>query len=153
MNPDPNVSRAQVFWLCTSSTLAGGRMYQPLRIPGRRWILRWLRFQRMQWTSTSDFQPPRHGIDLSVFNDPFFRRLVIRCWYQWAENVISPFLYFKANIEELSTKTVLHFSVTRWHKHRLGNTNKSVALILGSSMLGHFAADNIQVHTFTDHLG
>jgi hypothetical protein len=103
------------------------------------------------------FQPPRdHGIDLSVFN------LTLSFGDSLMENLVSagrkryrPKLYFKANIGiELSTKTlpVILRKLTKWHKNELGNTNKSVALILGSSMWDILQPDNIQGPYFTDHL-
>lgn len=66
-----------------------------------------------------------------------------------------PNLYFKANVGmELSTKTLpkLLRKVTRWHEHELGNTNKSVALILGSAIWDILQPDNTQGPYFTDHL-
>jgi hypothetical protein len=66
-----------------------------------------------------------------------------------------PNVYFRFNVgRALCTKKLPNFlgKLKKWHKNELRNTNKSVALILGSSMWDILVPDNIQGPDFTDHL-
>lgn len=70
-------------------------------------------------------------------------------------NPYRPNVYFRFNVaRQLSTKMLPAFlnKLKRWHQHELRNSNRSVALILGSAMWDILVPDNIQGLYFTDHL-
>jgi hypothetical protein len=159
MNPKPgNLTGAGILKVHFQYSCGIGLMYQPLKDSWKGGGSSMTSFS----TETIEpplrtFQPPRdHGIDLSVFD------LTLSFGDSLMEMLVSvdrkryrPNLYFKANVGmELSTKTVPNLlnKLTRWHKHELENTNRSVALILGSSMWDILQPDNIQGPSFTDHL-
>jgi hypothetical protein len=159
MNPRPsNLTGTGILIVHFQYSCGIGRIYQPLKKSWKGGGSSMTSFS----TETIEppirtFQPPRdHGIDLSVFNltlsfgDSLMEMLVSMDRKRYRQS-----LYFKANVGmELSTKTVpkLLTRVTKWHKHEFENTNKSVALILGSSMWDVLQPDNIQGPYFTDHL-
>jgi hypothetical protein len=159
MNPNPgNLTGAGILTVHFQYSCGIGRVYQPLKDSWKGGGSSMTSFS----TETIEppirtFQPPRdHGIDLSVFNLTLsFGDSLMEMLVSMGRKRYRPNLYFKANVGmELSTKTVpkLLNKVTRWHKNELGNTNKSVALILGSSMWDILQPDNIQGPYFTNHL-
>jgi hypothetical protein len=159
MNPTPgNLTSAGILKVHFQYSCGIGRIHQPLKDSWKGGGSSMTLFS----TETIEppirtFQPPRdHGIDLSVFNLTLsFGDSLMEMLVSMDRQRYRPKLYFKANVGmELSTKTVpkLLEKVTRWHKHELMNTNKSVALILGSSMWDVLQPDNIQGPYFTDHL-
>jgi hypothetical protein len=159
MNPKPgNLTGAGILTVNFQYSCGIGRMYQPLKDSWQGGGSSMTSFS----TETIEpplrtFEPPRdHGIDLSLFDltisfgDSLMEMLVSADRKRYRPNV-----YFKANVGmELSTKTVpkLLNKLTRWHKHELENTNRSIALILGSSMWDILQPDNIQGPSFTNHL-
>jgi hypothetical protein len=159
MNPKPgNLTGAGILTVHFQYSCGIGRMYQPLKDTWKGGGSSMTSFS----TETIEppfrtFQPPRdHGIDLSVFNmtlsfgDSLMEGLVMADRIRYRPNV-----YFKRNVgSELSTKTLPYLlrELTRWHKHELSNTNKSMAMILGSSNWDQLQPYNIQGPYFTDHL-
>jgi hypothetical protein len=158
MNPKPgNLTGAGILTVHFQYSCGMGRMYQPLKDSWKGGGSSMTSFSRETIEPPfRTFQPPRdHGIDLSVFNltisfgDSLMGGLVGRTPYR-------PNVYFKTNVKsELSTKALpdLFLKLKLWHQHELFNTEKSVALILGSSMWDTIAPrDTIQGSHFTDHL-
>jgi hypothetical protein len=159
MNPNPgNLTGAGILTVYFQYSCGIGRMYQPLKDSWKGGGSSMTSFS----TKTIEppmrtFQPPRnHGIDLSVFNLTLsFGDSLMEMLVSMGRKRYRPNLYFKANVGmELSTKTlpILLRNLNKFHKHELGNTNKSVALILGSSMWDILDPGNIQGPDFTDHL-
>jgi hypothetical protein len=159
MNPNPgNLTGAGILTVYFQYSCGIGRMYQPLKDSWKGGGSSMTSFS----TKTIEpplrtFQPPRnHGIDLSVFNltlsfgDSLMDRLVSH-----RQIPHHPNLYFRLSVKsELSTRALPEIlrKLKKWHQNGLGDTNKSVALILGSSMWDILQPDNIQGPYFTDHL-
>jgi hypothetical protein len=157
MNPTPgNLTGAGILTVYFQYSCGIGRMYQPLKDAWKGGGSSMTSFS----TKTIEpplrtFQPPRdHGIDLSVFNltisfgDSLMGSLVGRKPYR-------PNVLYHFNVARpLSTKMLPVFlrKLKNWHKYPLRDANRSVALILGSSMWDILVPDNIQGPLFTDHL-
>jgi hypothetical protein len=160
MNPKPgNLTGAGILTVYFQYSCGIGRMYQPLKDSWKGGGASMTTYSaKTIEPSIRTFQPPRnHGIDLSVFN------LTISFGDSLMSHLVSlgdiphrPNLDYRFNIcSELSTKKLpeILFKLKIWHQHELlGNTNKSVALILGSSVWDVVIPDNIQGPNFTDHL-
>jgi hypothetical protein len=161
MNPKPsNLTGAGILTVYFQYSCGIGRMYQPLKDSwgGGGSSMTSLSTKTIE-PPLRMFQPPRdHGIDLSKFN------LTISFGDSLMENLVKelhggkfyrPSLHFKVNIDsDLNMKTlpVILRKLEKWHKNELGNTNKSVALILGSSMWDVLQPTKTQGLNFTDHL-
>jgi hypothetical protein len=157
MNPNPgNLTGSGILTVYFQYSCGIGRMYQPLKDSwnGGGSSMTSLSTETIE-PPFRMFQPPlNHGIDLSVFNltisfgDSLMGALVGRQSYR-------PNVLYHFNVaRQLSTRMLPVFlrKLKNWHKYQLRDTNRSVALILGSSMWDILVPDNIQGPYFTDHL-
>jgi hypothetical protein len=159
MNPKPgNLTGAGILTVHFQYSCGIGRIYQPLKDSWKGGGSSMTSFSaKTIEPPLRTFQPPlNHGIDLSVFNLTIsFGDSLMDMLVKHDGNPLRPNLHFRVSVRsELSTKglPVILRKLRRWHKHELINTNKSVALIMGSSIWDILQPRNIQGPLFTDHL-
>jgi hypothetical protein len=162
MNPTPGyLTGAGILTVFFQYSCGIGRMFQPLKDSwnGEGSSLTSFSAKTIE-PPIRTFQPPRdQGIDLSVFNltisfgDSLMDRLV--------SHPLKPPVFHRPNLaffgnvkSTLSTKALPDMlrKLKEWHQDELTNTNKSVALILGSCIWDITVPGNIQGPYFTDHL-
>jgi hypothetical protein len=159
MNPKPgNLTGTGILTVHFQYSCGIGRMYQPLKNSWKGGGSSVTSFSaKTVEPPLRTFQPPlNHGIDLSVFNLTIsFGDSLMEMLVSHNRKPLRPSLHFHISVRsELSTKglPVILGKLRKWHKHELINTNKSVALIMGSSIWDILQPRNIQGPLFTDHL-